>query len=147
MKISFKGDYAIKIILDLSINYGNDRIQIKDISKRQDIPFKYLQQLVLQLRDAGYIKTKKGAKGGISLAKPPKNITLGEIIEVVEGTLSPIACINNLSPVNCKDVNNCVLRPIWIKVKNAIENIVNDITFEELAKKFATIESNYSYVI
>ncbi|MFQ3675432.1 MAG: Rrf2 family transcriptional regulator [Endomicrobiia bacterium] len=147
MKISFKGDYALKVILDLAINFGNEKVQIKDISKRQDIPFKFLQQLVLHLRSAGYVKTKTGPQGGICLAKSPKEITVGEIIRLIEGTTSPIACVNELTDTKCADKSWCVFRCIWIEIRDKINEIVDNITFEDLAKRAKELRKNCYYVI
>jgi Rrf2 family protein len=148
MKISFKGDYALKIILDLSINFDKEKVQkIKDISKRQDIPFKYLQQLVLQLRSAGYVKTKPGPQGGIFLAKKPKEITVGEIVRLIEGTTSPIACVNDISYDKCLDKPRCIFLPLWVEIKNKINQIVDNTTFDDLVKKYLEIQKNYDYII
>jgi Rrf2 family protein len=147
MKISFKGDYALKIILDLAINFGNEKVQIKDISKRQDIPFKYLQQLILHLRSAGYVKTKTGPQGGVSLAKSPKQITVGEIIRLIEGTTSPIACVNDLSDTRCADERRCVFRCLWIEIRDKINEVVDNTTFEDLVKKAKELKKSYDYVI
>ncbi len=146
MKISFKGDYALKIILDLSINFGN-KIQIKDISKRQDIPLKFLQQLVLQLRSAGYVKTRTGPQGGIMLAKNPKDITVGEIIRLIEGTTSPIACVNNISHTVCGYESRCVFLPMWVEIRDRINNVVDNTTFEDMVNRSKDLENVSNYMI
>ena len=83
MRISFKGDYALKTILDLSLNYGKRQVKISDIANRQDIPIKYLEQLLLLLKGAGYVNSKRGSQGGYFLTKQPEKITLGEIIRLI----------------------------------------------------------------
>ena len=85
MKISFKGDYALKIILDLALHFDRGTIPIKEISKRQDIPERFLEQIVTMLKGAGYVKTVRGPRGGIGLIKKPADITLGAVIRHMEG--------------------------------------------------------------
>lgn len=136
MKITYKGDYALKIILDLSLNYGSRMVQIKDISKRQDIPLKYLEQIVLVLKGAGYIRSKRGPVGGISLAKSPESITLGEIIRLMEGTTAPITCVKRISPSECSYMKHCPFVGVWIKIRDLTNAIVDNTTFAEMVKKY-----------
>lgn len=135
MKISFKGDYALKIILDLSLNYGRGLTQIRDISKRQDIPEKYLEQIIMILKGANYIRTQRGAKGGIFLAKPPSKITLGEIIRLMEGPTSPITCVSTSAYTKCGFEKKCVFRDVWLDIKNKINDVVDQTTFEDMVEK------------
>jgi len=135
MKISFKGDYALKTILDLSISYNKGLSQIKDIAKRQDIPLKYLEQIVSQLRSAGYLITHRGSKGGIGLAKAPAKITLGEIVRLMEGPTSPISCVSTTAGTKCAFEKVCVFRDVWMDVKNRINEVVDNTTFADMAKK------------
>ena len=127
MKISKKTDYAIKLVLELSLNY-NKKLRIKDVSKKHKIPFKFLQQLVLQLRSLGYIETYRGKDGGIMLAKHPKDITLKELIEAIEGSVSPIVCLDK----GCSESESCVLYPIWEEIKNKTEEILKKFTFQDI---------------
>ncbi|MCK9582635.1 MAG: Rrf2 family transcriptional regulator [Endomicrobiales bacterium] len=135
MKISFKGDYALKTILDLSVSYNKGLSQIKDIAKRQDIPLKYLEQIVSQLRSAGYLITQRGSKGGIGLAKAPKKITLGEIVRLMEGPTSPISCVSTTAGTKCTFEKVCVFRDVWLEVKNRINEVVDNTTFADMVKK------------
>jgi len=135
MKISFKCDYALKTILDLSISYKKGLSQIKDIAKRQDIPLKYLEQIVSQLRSAGYLITQRGSKGGIGLAKAPVKITLGEIVRLMEGPTSPISCVSTTAGTKCTFEKVCVFRDVWLEVKNRINEIVDNTTFADMVKK------------
>jgi len=135
MKISFKGDYALKIILELALNYDRDLIRIGEISKNQDIPKKYLEQIILILKGAGYIRTQRGPAGGISLSKPPAKITMGEIIRLMEGPTSPITCVSTTGYTKCSFEKDCVFRGIWMDIKNKINAVVDHITFADLVKK------------
>ncbi len=142
MKITFKGDYATKIVLDLSVRYGRGAIRIRDIAKRQDIPQKFLEQLVTILKSAGYIKTSRGPSGGVSLAKDPADITLGEIVRLMEGTTSPITCVSKSAPARCSFERRCVLIGVWREVRDRINEIVDHITFRDLAKREHELESS-----
>jgi Rrf2 family protein len=138
MKISFKGDYALKTILELSLQYQEDPaklVRIGDIAKRHDIPVKYLEQILLLLKGAGYVQSKRGPEGGFFLAKPPAKITLGEIIRLTEGPTSPITCVSSSSYSKCLDEKSCAFRDIFLEIKNSINKIVDTVTFEDMCKK------------
>jgi Rrf2 family protein len=135
MKITFKGDYALKTILDLALTYGQPISQIKDIAKRQDIPEKYLEQIIVLLKGASYVKTVRGPKGGVFLAKPPSKITLGEIIRLVEGPTSPITCVSTTGYVHCSFENRCAFRGVFLDIKNRINDVVDNTTFEDMVNK------------
>ena len=140
MKISFKGDYATKIILDLALNYARGVTQVKEISKRQDIPEKYLEQIITVLKNARYVNTVRGPKGGVSLAKPPSKITLGEIVRLMEGPTSPITCVSNSCRVKCNFERKCVLIGVWRQVRDRTNEIVDKTTFQDLVEKARELE-------
>jgi len=135
MKLTYKGDYALKIILDLSLNYGKALSQIKDISKRQDIPKKFLEQIVLLLKSAKYINTIRGPKGGISLAKAPSEITLGEIVRLIEGPTSPIACVSTTGYSQCDFEKKCVFKHVWQDIKERTNEVLDHTTFEDMVDR------------
>ncbi len=135
MKLTFKGDYALKIILDLSLNYGKELTQIKDIAARQDIPKKFLEQIVLTLKGAKYINTIRGPKGGIALAKAPAEITLGEIVRLIEGPTSPIACVSTTGYSHCDFERKCVFKGVWVEIKEKINAVLDHTTFEDMVIK------------
>lgn len=141
MKISFKGDYALKTILDLSLNYNRGAVQIEDIAKRQDIPLKYLQQILLSLKGSGYVRSMRGPTGGYFLAKPPSKITLGEIIRLMEGHTSPITCVSTTEYLKCADEKKCAFRGIWLELKETINKVVDKTTFEDMVVKALKIKS------
>ena len=150
MKITYKGDYALKAILDLSYNFreGN-AVPLADISKRQNIPEKYLEQIMLVLKRAGYVSSKRGIGGGFYLQKSPKELTLGEIIRVIEGSIEPIACgIENYDC--CGEEEKCAFREVWLKVTRAITDIVDTVTFEHMMKRTHELQqecNGYNYQI
>ena len=143
MRIGYKGDYAIKSLIFLAIKYllvPNSYWQIAEIAKEQDIPAKFLEQILLMLRKAGYVKSQRGMKGGFALALEPKKINLGQIIRLMEGPLAPIGCVVEESDSVCDYQNRCVLRPLWQKVSESISQIVDTVDFQSLAEKQLALE-------
>jgi Rrf2 family cysteine metabolism transcriptional repressor len=138
MIISKKTDYALRVILELAVS--KKKLRIKDISKKQKIPFKFLQQLVLQLHSLGYIETYRGKNGGIVLVKEPKDINLKDFILSFEGTLAPIGCVETKS---CSEIQSCVLYPIWVEVEDKIKSILEKITIKDVVDKYLTSHSYY----
>ena len=141
MKISFKGDYATKIILDLALTYNNGITQIKDIAKRQDIPEKYLEQIVTVLKNARYVNTIRGPKGGVVLAKHPSKITLGEIVRLMEGPTSPITCVSKSAHAKCAFQQKCALIGVWRDVRDKINEVVDNITYQDIVERARALES------
>lgn len=151
MKITYKGDYALKAILELSLRYEEDRNKstpINDIAKFGDMPKKFLEQILLTLVRGGILKSRRGSGGGFLLARPPREITVGEVIRLIEGPTEPIACVSD-SYKGCSDVKSCILRNVWKEVAGAISIVVDTLTFEELVARYKEKNSrqNYEYVI
>lgn len=150
MKISKKTDYALRILLELSISYevckSGNCLKMKDIAQKHKIPYKFLQQIVLTLKKLGYIKTTQGVKGGICLNKEPAEIKLGDVVKDIEGTLVPIVCLNNEFVKKCPE-ENCVFRPIWQEVERKINDLINKITFEDLANRYVSSKERFIYQI
>jgi Rrf2 family protein len=145
MKVSYKCDYALKIILDLAMTYLEDSpalTQIKEIAKRQDIPEKFLEQIVSILKQANYVRTIRGPKGGIALAVTPKKITVGDIVRLIDGTTAPIACVSCTQYSSCNFEERCVFKPIWEEVRQQTNRIVDKMTFADLVDKQLRKESD-----
>ena len=135
MRISYKGDYALKTILDLTFRYKDGPVHIEDISKRQDIPLKFLEQILLQLKKGKFVNSKKGPSGGYYLARRPSAIYLGEVLRYIEGDISPISCVGNAAleyPCDFKD--KCGFIDIWNRVDKAISGIVDKVSFESIRR-------------
>ena len=136
MRISYKGDYALKAMLELSLRYGyGEAVSINEIASSGDMPEKFLEQILLVLRNGGFVKSKRGVKGGFYLAKSPKNITIGEVIRFIEGPTSPISCVDD-GYKGCRDLKNCIFRDIWKEVGQAISLVIDTLTFEDLANRY-----------
>lgn len=137
MKISKKGEYALKALVELAINYdkGEAITLINDIAEREDIPSKYLEQILLTLRNAGILVSKRGVGGGYTLSRPPADISLGEVIRVVEGPLAPLDCVSVSRHVDCPNETTCGLYSVMLEVRNAISSIVDNISLKDIAKR------------
>ncbi len=135
MKISYKCDYSLKVILDLSVNYPDKLLSIKELALRQDIPKKFLEQILLELKKGGFVDSRKGPKGGYFLAVNPGKIILGDVIRHIEGSVYPISCIDPVKPTKCDERVSCFFIPIWLDVGNAITEIIDSINFEDLKQR------------
>lgn len=135
MKISYKCDYALKIILDLAEYYQHQLVHRHEIAARQDIPEKFLEQVLRSLKEGGFVRSKKGPNGGYSLNRPPKEISLGEIVRFIEGSVYPISCVDPDALPTCDFVPRCVFHPIWGKVGETVANIVDNIDFAQLQQQ------------
>lgn len=131
MKISTKGRYAVRLLLDLALYNTKDPIALKDIAKRQGISEKYLEQIIAILNKAGYVRSIRGAQGGYVLAKNPEDYTVGGILRLTEGDLTPVSCVGQ-NPSDCERRNQCVTVRIWEKLYDAISGVVDHITLQDL---------------
>ena len=134
MKISTKGRYALRLMLDLALNNTGEYITIKTIAARQEISDKYLEQIISLLNRAGYVRSVRGAQGGYKLAKDPSDYTVGMILRLTEGSLYPTDCVENESDV-CSKNNSCVTREVWKELYAAICDVVDHITLQDLVDK------------
>lgn len=137
MKLSKKGEYALKALIDLAINHnkGINVTLINDIAARTKIPIKYLEQILLNLKNRGILISKRGVGGGYSLARHPTEISLGEVIRISEGPLAPLNCASVTSHVNCSQESICGLYSIMREVRDAVANIVDNISLNDVANR------------
>mgnify|MGYP001435452020 CR=1 FL=1 len=133
MKLSTKGRYAMRAMLDLATHYGDGLVFLKDVAARQEISERYLEHLFLSLKAAGLVNSTRGAKGGFMLAHPPSDIKLIEVMEVSEGQMSLVECVDD--PSACKRSPHCVTRDIWAELKVALEGILGSMTLQDLVHK------------
>jgi Rrf2 family protein len=134
MKITYKGDYALKAVLELALYYGKEVVTSRDLAKRIDTPVKFLEQVLLDLRKGGFIESRRGNAGGYLLSKAPSKITVGDVIRYIDGPIEPISCVRD-DYSNCKDIHKCVLRKMWLKVARSTSDIVDRMTFEDLVSQ------------
>ena len=133
MKLSTKGRYAVRLMLDLTLHQGNKPVLLREVAKRQEISSRYLEQLMLNLKMAGLVKSIRGAKGGFILGRPARDITLLEIFKASEGSLSVVECLEDGS--FCKRSKMCVSRDLWLEMKNAMEAVLKHWTLASLAEQ------------
>jgi Rrf2 family protein len=134
MKISTRGRYALRLMLDLAMQDPEEYVTIKSVAQRQEISDKYLEQIITALTRAGYVKSVRGAHGGYRLAKPPEEYTVGMILRMIEGDLVPVSCMGD-DPNQCPRCVQCATLDVWEKLKDAIDGVVDHITLADLAQK------------
>ena len=132
MKLSTKGRYGVTAMYDLAMHVGKGPISLKSVAERQEISEHYLEQLMGQLRKAGLVKSTRGAQGGYMLTKQPTDITVGDIVRVMEGPIAPVDCLLSEAPSCCDKVGRCVTRGVWRKVGDSIAKVLDDITLADL---------------
>lgn len=135
MRISTKGDYATRALQDLALHYDQGPIAIEKIASRQGLPVRYLEQLLLTLKRAGFLLSKRGVNGGYSLAKPPSRITLGDILRTVDGPIEAIYCLDQPPREECARETDCVLRDVWSEVGRAVSAIVDHTTLQDICDR------------
>lgn len=133
MKISTRGRYALRMMLDLALHDG-EYITIKSISERQEISNKYLEQIITVFSRAGFVKSTRGAQGGYKLARPAEEYTVGEILRLIEGSLVPVACMKD-EPNQCHRAPQCVTLEVWKELNEAISGVVDHITLADLVER------------
>ena len=138
MKLSTKGRYGVKAMVDLAIHYGESPISIKSISQRQGISEYYLEQLFSALRKAKLIKSIKGAQGGYVLNKLPEEITVADIMEVLEGPIEISDCVEGTT---CNNGNCCATRFVWQKIKTSIEDVTTSVTLKDIVNDYNEINN------
>ncbi len=134
MKISSRGRYAVRIMVDLAVNNTGEYAKVNQIARRQDISEKYLEQIISVLNKAGFVKSTRGAQGGYKLAKDPSAYTVGMILRLTEGSLCPVACLEG--DVNeCDRCDTCETLDVWKQLGEAINKVVDGVTIADLAEK------------
>ena len=134
MKISTKGRYALRIMIDLAEHDDGSYIRLKEISERQAITLKYLEQIMPLLTKTGYVRSYRGNNGGYQLARKPEEYTVGEILRTTEGSLAPIPCIED-NPNRCPRSERCATLSFWEGMWNVINEYVDSVTLADLVKK------------
>jgi len=133
MKLSTRSRYGTRMMLDLAQHYDEGPVQIGNVSKRENISVKYLEQLIIPLKKANFIKSVRGPKGGHMLAKPPEAITVGEIVRVLEGGINLSSCIEN--PEVCDRTRECLTRGLWEEATKAMYEKLNSATLSKMINK------------
>ncbi len=133
MKLSTRGRYATRALLDLALHRDEEPTLLKDIARRQEISLSYLEHLITPLIAGGIVRSTRGARGGVSLARSPEEIRLSEVIQLLEGSVAPVECVNN--PEICSRSALCVTRDIWGELKKAIDGVLESTTLQDLVER------------
>ena len=134
MKLSLRGEYALRALLVLTMNYGDQVVRIQTISDQQRIPKKFLEQILNDLKNLGAVESKRGINGGYRLARPPENITLASVVRHVEGALAPVSCVSDrfYERCTCPDEATCPIRDVMKEVREAVVKIMERVTLADL---------------
>lgn len=144
MKISTKGRYALRVMLDLAINNTGEYIPLKDISERQGITVKYMEQIIPLLKRSGFLKSTRGNNGGYKLSHPAESYTVGDILRAAEGSLVPVACLEDDENQCCRSTV-CPTLKFWTGLEKAVNDYVDSVTLQDLLDEHeALVGSNYS---
>ena len=145
MKISTKGRYSLLMLLDLAEHKNDGFISLKDISTRQGISKKYLEQIVTLLSRPDLLRTNRGNKGGYMLAKDPDKYTIGQILRITEGGLSPVSCLED-NPIQCEKMKDCKTLPVWQGLEKAINKYLDGITLQDILRNFQKAGADEYYI-
>ena len=145
MRISTKGRYGLRTMMDIALHQSKGPVTLKEIAERQKISVKYLWQVINPLKQAGILGVMRGAKGGYVLIKQPEQITMHDIVTVLEG---PILITDCLGKDNfCEQIDSCVARTVWAEVGAAVENVLIGITFASVLKRYLAVHRENDFVI
>ncbi len=133
MKLSTRGRYGLRALLDLALHQGEGLVLLKDIARRQEVSLPYLEHLIAPLIAAGLVKSTRGARGGVLLLKLPSEVKLGEVVQLLEGSITPVDCVSN--PALCHRSAFCVTRDIWVEMKEAMSQVLDSTTLQDLVER------------
>ena len=138
MKVSKRGEYALRALIDFGLAQalGRPLLQVSELASKEGLPIKFLEQILMQLKAAGYLQSRRGKHGGYLLARPPENICIGQVIRLIDGPLAPIACVSQTAyeRCSCPDEEHCGLRMLMLDVRNAITNILDRYTLADVVE-------------
>jgi len=137
MKLSTKGRYGLKAMIDLATEYGKCRLSVSQLAERQGISDAYLEQLIATLKKAGLLDAARGASGGYTLTRPPEDICVGEVLRALEGSTAIMDCVGVSDNAECSNACYCSARPLWIRLQQKIDEVLNTTTIKELADDYA----------
>lgn len=142
MKLSTKGRYGLRAMLELAFNAEEGPRTNHVIAERQEISERYLEQMLIPLKQSGLIKSLRGSQGGYVLGRAPQDISVGDILRVLEGPLGPVDCVSEQNPDDCKRADICVTRIIWAKVRDCISEVLDSYSLLDLVKEARNMPAN-----
>src|SRR5258708_33243667 len=142
MKLSVRGEYALRALLVLGLNYDQPVVRIQTISDQQNIPKRFLEQILNDLKSAGVVQSKRGVAGGYRLARPPEEITLAAVIRHVEGALAPVSCVSErfYEKCSCPDEARCAIRSAMKEIREAVVRVAERITLGDLCARWRKLQ-------
>lgn len=143
MKLSLRGEYALRAMLVLGMNYEKPVVRIQAISDEQNIPKRFLEQILNDLKSAGFVQSRRGVAGGYRLAKRPEQITLAAVVRHIEGALAPVSCVSErfYEKCSCPDEARCAIRSVMKEVRDAIVKILEGVTIAELCQRARRLQA------
>jgi Rrf2 family transcriptional regulator, cysteine metabolism repressor len=133
MKLSTRSRYGTRALIDIALNANGKPVLLRDVARRQEISTMYLEHLITPLISAGIVRSTRGAKGGVWLARSPKDVKLTEVIQLLEGSLAPVECVDDLN--YCPRYETCVTREIWVEMKRVMNDVLGATTLEDLVER------------
>lgn len=146
MKISTKGRYAVRMMLDIAQHSNGENVSLKDVSKRQNISLKYLEQIVNILSKAGFLRSQRGAQGGYRMTRKPEEYTIGDILRVTEGEMAPVSCLED-EENQCPRVGQCPTINFWTGLYKTINDYLDGTTLADLVKNAEELNDDFCYYI
>jgi Rrf2 family protein len=142
VKLSLRGEYAVRALLVLGLEYQQPVVSIQNISSRQNIPKRFLEQILADLKNAGFVTSKRGIAGGYRLSRPPEQITLAAVVRHVEGALAPVSCVSErfYEKCSCPDESRCAIRSVMKEIREAVVKIAERVTIAELCQRYAHLQ-------
>ena len=146
MKLSLRGEYALRALLVLGRNCEQPLVRIQKISDQQNIPKRFLEQILNDLKSAGLVRSKRGMAGGYRLARRPEQISLAEIVRHVEGALAPVSCVSErfYEKCSCPDEDRCAIRSVMKEVRDAIVKVLDEVTVADLCERVRKLQGTHS---
>lgn len=137
MRLSLRGEYALRALLVLGLNYGEGIVRIQTISEQQNIPKRFLEQILNDLKSAGMVQSRRGVAGGYRLAKSPDQISLASVVRHIEGALAPVSCVSEkfYEKCSCPDEARCAIRSVMKEIREAVVQIAERVTIAELCER------------
>jgi len=144
MKLSLRGEYALRALVVLGLNYPQPVVRIQAISDQQNIPKRFLEQILNELKSAGVVESKRGISGGYRLSRPPEKVTLAHVIRHMEGALAPVSCVSErfYAKCTCPDESKCAIRSVMKEVRDSIAKILENFTVADLCQRARDLETD-----
>jgi len=142
MKLSLRGEYALRALLVLGLHYSDSVVRIQAISEEQNIPKRFLEQILNDLKSAGLVQSRRGVAGGYRLARPPGEITLASVVRHIEGALAPVSCVSErfYEKCSCPDESRCAIRSVMKEIREAVVKIAERVTVAELCERWTKLQ-------